>query len=151
MTDREAFLAGDRPDDVAIYLSDAALGEDGSDRVASLGERVEDGVLLVVPGESGRDAFEAATGIAPMAFARRAGSTDGTVDRSLDGGTCPAAGVDGTGNGSHAVAFCLAFAQAETEAAGGIYTEGDVIHAYAECTCGTAYADRWLAGENSAD
>jgi len=100
-----------------------------------------------VSGDAGRDAFEAATGVPAMAFGRRAGRTDGTVDRSLAGGSCPAA----DGEEAHAVAFCLAFGQEQTEAAGGRYAEGDVIHAHAECTCGTAYADRWLAGEKSAD
>ena len=32
------------------------------------------------------------------------------------------------------------------EAVGDIYAEGDVIHAYAACECGTTYSDKWVVG-----
>jgi hypothetical protein len=30
---------------------------------------------------------------------------------------------------------------------GDIYAEGDVIHGYVSCSCGTAYSDKWVVGE----
>jgi hypothetical protein len=30
---------------------------------------------------------------------------------------------------------------------GGVYAEGDVVHAYAQCACGTAYSDRWVVDD----
>ncbi|MFB6138421.1 MAG: DUF5807 family protein [Halobacteriaceae archaeon] len=143
-TAREAFLAGDRPDDVALYFHEDYMD---ADALASTGERVGDGVVLVVPGEEGRALFERATGLDAMAYAREAGGTEGHVDRDLAGGTCPDAGdhpEDGSAGG-HDLQFLLAFAQEETPDAGGRYAEGDVIHAYATCTCGTSFAERWVA------
>ena len=162
--DREAFLAGDRPDAVAIYVSEDAI--DDPDRLAAYGERLEDGILLVVDGDRGRNAFSAATGTDPMAFARRAMETDGDIDRKLTAARCPeATGSGATGteatadddledDGSepnagesdheHELRYLFAFAEAQTDAVGGIYAEGDVIHAYAQCSCGTAYSDRWV-------
>ena len=56
MSDREEFLAGDRPEDVFMYFADDAVS--GIDALAGHGERVDDGVVLVVEGDSGRSAFQ---------------------------------------------------------------------------------------------
>jgi hypothetical protein len=156
MSDRAAFLAGDRPDDVLLFVAESAVS--GFAALAELGERVADGVVLVVEGERGREAFERATGLDPMAFAGDAMGTDGTVDPECSGGTCPAADAANAGGGDeedsdghrtepHAARFLFAFAEERNEAAGGIYAEGDVIHAYVACTCGETYADKWVAGQ----
>ncbi|MFB6159994.1 MAG: DUF5807 family protein [Haloferacaceae archaeon] len=143
-TDRtlRAFLAGARPDDVAIYLSDEALSGGDADALAEHGTRRDGGVLLVLPGERGRSAFAAGTGTDAMAFAREAMDAEGRIAPDLTGGDCPDA--DG---GDHDVRFLLAFAEERNEEVGGRYAEGDVIHAYAQCSCGRAYSDRWVAGE----
>jgi hypothetical protein len=141
MTDREAFLAGDRPDAVLVYLSEAVLGNPGA--LAGVGEPVADGVVLVVPGTEGRQALQSAVDVDPMAFAQAAMGTDGEVEADCTGGTCPAAAGDPDG---HDVQFVFAFAEGETPEAGGRYAEGDVVHAYAQCACGEQYADRWVAG-----
>ena len=142
MSAREEFLAGERPDDVLIFLSDEAVSDPGS--LADHGETVEGGVVLVLPGEQARSAFQAATGIDPMGFARRAADTDGTVAPDLTGGECPAAAE---GDADHDARFVFAFAEAENPDAGGLYAEGDVIHAYVSCACGQTYSDKWVAGE----
>ena len=142
MTDLEAFLAGERPGDVAIYLSAAHL--QNAEALGEHAQRVEGGYVLVLPGERGRRLFPKVAGDAPMEFAQEATKREGPVDRDLAGGTCPDADDDAA---SHAVRFVLAFAQEQTEDVGGPYEEGDVIHAYAQCACGTAYSDRWLVGE----
>lgn len=140
MTDRDAFLAGDRPDDVLIYLSEAVVGTPAA--LESVGEPVEDGVVLVVPGAEGRQALERAVDVDPMAFAQAAMDTEGTIAADCTDGTCPAAGdPDG-----HAVQFVFAFVEAQNPEAGGRYAEGDVVHAYAQCACGERYSDRWVAG-----
>ena len=137
MTDpREEFLAGERPDDVALFLADSYVSDD---RLEEFGERVEEGVLIVVDGESGRNAFRAATGTEAMQFAKSAMELEGTIDDDLAGGRCP----EVPGDGDHAVQFVFAFAEEQNEDVGGIYAEGDVVHAYAQCTCGTAYSDKW--------
>lgn len=136
---RTAFLAGDRPDDIALFLASSFVADD---RLESLGESVDGGVVLVVDGERGRNAFQAATGVDAMNFAQTAMGTDGDVDTDLSGGTCPNESDD---DGDHDVMFVFAFAEAQNEEAGGLYAEGDVIHAYARCACGTAYSDRWNA------
>lgn len=141
----EAFLAGERPDDVAIYLADEHVQNAGA--LAAHGERVEGGHVLVLAGERGRRLFPNVAGDDPMAFARAATRREGAVDRDLDGGTCPDAG-DGE-DADHALRFVLAFAQERTEGVGGPYEAGDVVHAYARCACGTAYADRWVVGEDA--
>ena len=137
--DLEAFLAGDRLDHVALYLTDDYLDGDGGDALAAHGTAVPGGVVLVVPGEEGRRLFSAGTGMDAMAFAREAMGNEGRIDRDLTGGSCPDCNAG--------VAFVLAFAEARNEEVGGLYAEGDVIHAYAACPDGTAFSDRWLVGE----
>ncbi len=134
---REAFLAGERLDDIVIYLADDTV--DDPDRLREYGHRVEDGLVLVLDGETGRQVFQTATGMGAMAFAKTAMETTGEIDRDLTGGECPNC-EDGT------VRVLLAFAEGQNEEVGGQYGEGDVIHAYAQCSCGTAYSQRWVAG-----
>ena len=136
MTKREQFLAGEQPDDVALYLSDAFVEGDG---LAQHGEQVENGVVLVVGGDQGRSVFKTATGMDAMGFAKQAMGTEGDIDRDLAGGTCPDCDADPQ--------FIFAFAEAQNEDVGGLYGEGDVIHAYAYCDCGTPYSDKWVAGK----
>ncbi|MDQ2051047.1 DUF5807 family protein [Natronolimnohabitans sp. A-GB9] len=137
MTDpREEFLAGERLDDVALFLADSYVSDD---RLEQFGEPVDDGIVIVVDGERGRNAFQAATGMQAMQFAKSAMELEGIIDDDLAGGSCPEAPDDD----EHAVQFVFAFAEAQNEDVGGIYADGDVIHAYARCTCGTAYSDKW--------
>jgi hypothetical protein len=136
----DQFLAGENPDDIAFYLSETFA--DDHEALADNGELVEDGVLVVVHGEQGRQAFRMAVGLDPMAFSREAMATGSRIDRDLAGGDCPHADeVDD----DHHVEFVFAFAETENEEVGGIYAEGDVVHAYARCACGANYSDRWLA------
>ncbi len=139
VTGRASFLSGDRPDDVALFLSASIVDEPES--LLEYGERIEGGVLLVVDGDRGRRAFQAATGSDALSFASEARQHDGTVERTLSGGECPHADGD---DESHEVAFIFAFAEEKNPEVGGIYAAGDVIHAYAKCSCGTSYADRWV-------
>jgi len=136
---RDEFLAGDRPDEVAMFVAE----EDAVPALAERGIETERGVLLVLPGEDGRAAFSAGTGTDAMTFAGEAMDREGRIAPTLDDGECP----DDDGDGGHAVRFLLAFAEAENPAVGGQYAEGDVIHAYAKCDCGVAYSDRWVVGE----
>lgn len=135
---REEFLAGERPDDVALFLAESYVSDD---RLEQFGERVDGGTLIVVDGERGRNAFQAATGTGAMEFAKSAMNTEGEIDDDLADGECPDADADG----EHAVQFVFAFAEEQNESVGGIYADGDVVHAYAQCTCGTAFSDRWNA------
>jgi hypothetical protein len=128
MSDREEFLSGERPDDVALFLADSFVS---GDKLADYGESVPGGLLLVVPGETGRNVFKKATGMDAMSFAKEAMGTEGTIAADLAGGDCP--------EGDHDVEFVFAF--------GGLYAEGDVVHAYAYCSCGTAFSQKWVAGE----
>ena len=141
---REAFLAGERLEDVALFLATDYVDDD---RLAGYGEAVDDGVVIVVDGERGRNAFKAATGTDAMGFARAAMEHEGLIDGDLTGGTCPeeppADDEVTEGDDEHGVQFIFAFAEAQNEEVGGIYADGDVIHAYAQCRCGTAYSDRW--------
>ena len=165
MSNRSAFLNGDRHDGVALFLSESYL--DGQGKLRELGDPVESGSVLVVPGDDGRRAFSAGTGLDAMDFARGAMETRGHVSRDLDGGECPQrhAGDDGSdatdaGNGagdadtdgseSHAVEFVFAFSEPENPEVGGLYTRGDVIHAYAHCACGASYSDKWVVGAEGA-
>lgn len=134
---REEFLAGDRIEDVALFLADSYVSDE---RLEDFGESVEDGVLIIVDGERGRNAFQAATGTGAMEFAQSAMDLEGIIDDDLAGGNCPEAPAD---DEDHAVQYVFAFAEAQNEDVGGIYADGDVVHAYAQCTCGTAYSDRW--------
>ncbi|WP_254525211.1 DUF5807 family protein [Natrinema caseinilyticum] len=144
---REEFLAGERPDDVALYFADSYVSDD---RLEQFGDRVDDGVLIVVDGERGRNAFRAATGTGAMEFAKSAMNLEGDVDDDLAGGQCPeASDTEASDDDGHAVQFVFAFAEERNEDVGGIYAEGDVIHAYAQCTCGTAYSDRWNATDET--
>ncbi|WP_455447914.1 DUF5807 family protein [Natrinema thermotolerans] len=141
MTDQRAeFLAGERPEDVALFLADSFVSDD---RLAQFGEPVADGTLIVVDGERGRNAFQAATGTGAMEFAKSAMSTEGEIDDDLAGAQCP----DAADDGDHTIQFVFAFAEEQNEEVGGIYADGDVIHAYAQCTCGTAFSDRWNVTE----
>lgn len=146
-TDREAFLAGERPDDVHVYVAEEAVSN--LDALADYGERVEDGVVLVMDGERARGVFQRATRVDPMTLASQAMGTEGRVDPDCAGGDCPADGERGDGNGDgdgeHAPRFVFAFAEEQNEDVGGIYAEGDVIHAYVACACGEYYSDKWVA------
>ncbi|TYT60350.1 DUF5807 family protein [Natrialba swarupiae] len=133
---REEFLAGDRPDDVALFLSESYVSDD---RLARFGTDVDGGVLIVVDGERGRSAFHAATGTGAMEFAQSAMSLEGEIADDLTGGRCPEA----PDSDEHVPQFVFAFTEEQNEDVGGIYANGDVIHAYAQCRCGTAYSDRW--------
>ena len=73
-----------------------------------------------------------------MQFAKEAMDTEGEIDRDLGGGTPPDGG---------AVQFVFAFAEARNEEVGGLYADGDVIHAYAYSTEGTAFSDRWVVAD----
>jgi hypothetical protein len=137
-----AFLAGERLEDVAIFLADDYLDTEG--RLAEIGDPVDGGVVLVVPGEKGRRAFASGTGMDAMEFAQRAMNADGEIGPRLNGGVCPAA--RGTVDDSHRVEFVFAFAEAENPGVGGLYAEGDVLHAYAHCTCGESYSHKWVVG-----
>ncbi|WP_251341445.1 DUF5807 family protein [Haloplanus halophilus] len=136
----DAFLAGERLDHVALFLTDDYLDDEGA--LADHGAPVDGGVVLVVPGEKGRRLFSAGTGMDAMAFAKEAMDAEGDIDPGLTGGVCPDCG--------EGAAFVLAFAEAQNEEVGGIYAEGDVIHAYAACPAGTAFSDRWVVGDADA-
>ena len=137
----QEFLAGKRPDDVVIFLADEHV--DDPERLESHGRRVEGGLILVVPGDRGRQAFAAGTGLDPMNFARTAMDTDGEIAPDLTAGACPSTDI----GRAHDIEFVFAFAEGQNEEVGGIYAEGDVIHAYARCACGTSYSDRWVVGD----
>ncbi|PSQ04191.1 hypothetical protein BRC97_11645 [Halobacteriales archaeon QS_6_71_20] len=140
-----AFLAGERLDDVAIYLTHDHLDERG--KIANMGEAVDEGVVLVVPGDDGRRAFAAGTGMDPMQFAKGAMDRDGVVYPDLSGGECPDAVAKPEAD--HRAEFVFAFGEERNEGVGGLYAEGDVMHAYAHCRCGTDYSHKWVMGEYS--
>ncbi|WP_306053957.1 DUF5807 family protein [Natronococcus wangiae] len=137
---RAEFLAGERPDDVALFLADSYVSDD---RFEKFGDPVENGIVMIVDGESGRNAFKAATDTDAMGFAKTAMQQEGVIADDLTDGTCPDA--DESNAEEHDPQFIFAFAEERNEDVGGIYAEGAVVHAYAQCTCGTAYSDRWNA------
>jgi len=137
-----AFRRGERPDDVCIYLHEE--GVENVEALSELGLRTDEGVVLVLPGEEGRAAFQRATSLDPMDFAGMAMDTEGGIDEALISGACPDAG-DGA---DHYVKFVFAFAEAHHPEMEGLYAEGDVIHAYAACACGTTYSEKWVAGND---
>ncbi|MDS0300028.1 DUF5807 family protein [Halogeometricum sp. S1BR25-6] len=147
MSKLDEFLAGDRHEDVALFLTDEYLDSDG--KLRRLGEEVEDGYVLVVDGDDGRSAFSAGTGMDAMEFSRTAMERDGHVHRDLGGGECPEAGEEGEGDDGedHRTEFIFAFSEAENEEVGGLYARGEVIHAYAHCACGANYSDKWVVDE----
>jgi len=149
MTDaRGEFLAGQRPEDVAFYVADDAV--DDPSTLEEYGDRVADGTLIVVEGEAGRSAFRAATGTDAMGFAKQAMANEGEIREDLTGGACPDADggdADDSDADGHEARFVFAFAEEQNEDVGGLYGEGDVIHAYAQCACGAAYSHKWIAGE----
>ncbi|MFB6178929.1 MAG: DUF5807 family protein [Halorientalis sp.] len=160
---REQFLAGERPDDVLLFFNEAAV--DGMDRLAEVGERVDDGVVIILPGEEGRAAFQRATGVDPMQLAGSAMYNESEIARDCTDGVCTERAERRSANqssgesseprdtdaddGDHWPKFVFGFAEEQNEEVGDIYAEGDVIHAYALCDCGTAYSDKWVAGERA--
>lgn len=140
-TPYEGFLAGERPDDVLVFLHEDGIGN--VEALDAVSEEVGEGIALVLPGDQGRAAFQRATGLDPMDFAGMAMQTDGLIDHDCTGGDCPNHEA-----ANHYVKFVFAFAEERNEEVGGIYAEGDVIHAYAACNCGTTYADKWVVGDD---
>ncbi|WP_293029680.1 DUF5807 family protein [Natronococcus sp.] len=138
---REEFLAGERPDDVALFLADSYVADE---RFEKFGDPVENGIVMIVDGESGRNAFKAATDTDAMGFAKTAMQREGEINDDLTTGECPDADEDG----EHEPQFVFAFAEEQNEDVGGIYAEGAVVHAYAQCACGTAYSDRWNVADS---
>jgi len=139
---RREYLAGERTDDIVLFVADS---EGDTDTLGEYGEVVEDGVVLVLPAEQGRDACKRATGIDPMEFAGKAMNNDGDVDRDLTGGTCPR--TESAPDEVHEAEFLFSFAEDQNEEVGGVYSQGDIVHAYVSCSCGKAYSDRWVVGE----
>ncbi|ELZ47268.1 hypothetical protein C463_03088 [Halorubrum californiense DSM 19288] len=151
MSNLDEFLAGERLDDVVFYVSDAYLDDDS--RLRNVGTETDGGVRLILDGETGRSAFQAGTGMGAMEFAKTAMDAEGDIARSLDDGACPFAdGSDDAGEGpddDHDIQFIFAFAEAQNEEVGGLYAEGDVVHAYAHCTCGESYSHKWVVGDRN--
>ena len=149
---RAAFLAGERPEEVLVYLTVSAVSD--VETLADRGEEAGNGVVLVLDAERGRRVAERAIGADPMDLASRAMDTEGAIDLEAVTGVCPVV-PDGADSGSaerpdvdgegHALRYVFAFAEERNEDVGGIYAAGDVIHAYGVCECGTAYSDRWVA------
>ena len=140
MSKLDEFLAGERPDDVALFVSQDYLDTEG--KLAEYGEDVDGGVVIVAPGEQGRQLFAAGTGMQAMEFAKGAMDTEGHVDRRLSGGDAPDGGD---------VEFVFAFAEEQNEEVGGLYAEGAVVHAYAKSSGGATFSDKWVVGEEDAD
>lgn len=139
----QEFLAGDRPDDVAIYINDQYLSD--NHMLATEGEDVDSGVVLVVPGDEGRAAFSQGTGLDPMKFAQAAMGETGHIAPDLAGGVCPDDG-ENEDSDAHGVEFVFAFAEAQNTDVGGLYADGDVIHAYGHCRCGVNFSQKWVVG-----
>jgi hypothetical protein len=139
-TQRSEFLAGERPSDVHIFLHETAVSD--IEALSDHGERVDDGLVLVMDGERARGVFQRATGIDPMGFAREAMDADGDVDADCTDAVCPEGDDE-----DHHPRFVFAFAEEQNEEVGGLYAEGPVIHAYVSCACGQAYSDKWAATE----
>lgn len=138
MSEREDFLAGERPSDIHIFLHEDSFSN--SEALEAHGERVDDGIVLVMDGDQARSVFQQATGIDPMALAQDAMKEDGSVTEDCTKATCPE-GDD------HAPKFIFAFAEEQNEEVGGIYANGPVIHAYVACECGTRYSDKWVVDD----
>lgn len=134
----EAFLRGERPDDVLVYLHEEGIGS--IDDLLEIGARVDDGIVLVLPGEDGRTAFQQATGMSAMNFAGMAMKTEGEIDADCTGGTCPNAASKPEKD--HYAKFVFAFVKGQNEEVGGMYAEGDVVHGYAACACGLTYSEK---------
>jgi hypothetical protein len=147
MSKLDEFLAGERLDDVVFYVSDAYLDDDS--RLRNVGTETDGGVRLILDGETGRSAFEAGTGMGAMEFAKTAMGAEGTISRTLDDGECPFA--EESPDDDHDVRFVFAFAEAQNEEVGGLYAEGDVVHAYAHCTCGESYSHKWIVGDRDGE
>jgi len=143
MSKHAEFLAGERLDDVLFFLHEDAVSN--PDAFADYAETVDDGHVLVLPGDNGRSAFQSATGIDPMGLAQQAMKTEGVVHDDLTDANCPVAEEEPEEN--HTTKLIFAFAEAQNEAVGDIYAEGDVVHAYAVCTCGERYSDKWVVEE----
>jgi hypothetical protein len=140
--DRREFLDGERPADVLLFFAESAVSDLGT--LSQHGEAVENGVALVLEAERGRSAFEGGTGIDPMTLAGAAMDAEGKIDLEAFDGECPETG-GGANADEHAPRLVFAFAEERNEEVGGIYAEGDVLHAYAVCECGSVYSERWVA------
>jgi hypothetical protein len=143
MSNYAEFLAGERPDDVLFFLQEDAVSN--PEALSEYADPVDNGLVLVLPGDNGRDAFQSATGIDPMGLAQQAMKTDGDIDDDLSGANCPDAEDEPAAN--HTTKFVFAFAEEQNDEVGGLYAEGDVIHAYAVCSCGERYSDKWVVAE----
>jgi hypothetical protein len=143
---RRAFVSGDRPEDVALFLAEGLV--DDLDALAEYGDRVEDGMVLVMEGETGRSVFQKATNMEAMAFAGRAMKTEGEIAPDLTHGTCPKRETV-EDEDDHRTRFVFAFVEEQTDDVDGLVADGDAVFAYAHCTCGAAYSQRWLVGDRS--
>jgi len=140
MSNHAEFLAGERVDDVLFFLHEDAVSN--PEALADYADDVDDGLVLVLPGDNGRDACQSATGIDPMGLAQAAMKTEGVVHDDCTDANCPVAEEEPDEN--HTTKFVFAFAEEQNEEVGGLYAEGDVIHAYAVCACGERYSDKWV-------
>ncbi|MFB6254969.1 MAG: DUF5807 family protein [Halobacteriaceae archaeon] len=139
----DEFLAGNRPNDIALYFANSFL--DNPENLSDYGVSVANGVILIVDGSTGRSIFNEVTGMQPMQFAQRAMQTSGSIESSLTSAECP----NSTASNNHFIKFLFAFVEEEKNNIDGIYDQGDVMHVYAFCSCDTAFSDRWVINKAS--
>jgi len=138
LPERAAFLDGERPSDIHIFLHEDSVSN--LDALEAHGERLAEGIALVLDGDEARGIFQRTTGIDPMGLAQDAMGTDGEIGSECTTATCP----DGE---DHTPQFIFSFVEEQNEEVGGLYAEGAVIHGYVACECGTRYSDKWVVEE----
>ncbi len=142
MTKHTEFLAGERPEDVLFFLHEDAVSNPGA--LAEYADEVEDGHVLVLPGDDGRSAFQSATGIDDGTGSAGDGNRGRHRRRPDRRGLSDRRG--GAGERPHDP-IRLRLRRGTERGRRRLYAEGDVVHAYAVCACGERYSDKWVVGE----
>lgn len=133
------FIAGEKPKHILLYHGIGA----GKlpDQAAKLAHDIEDGHVMVLPAAMAQEIADKVLIPDLSTFSERSRERGGAIESFLTAGTCPEAMDNGKG---HTLEQIFAFVQPKDELLGGIYAKGDVMHAYALCSCQTYYSDRWV-------
>jgi hypothetical protein len=133
------FVAGNRPEHVMLFQRDGTGPL--SDNAQELGHEVADGTVIVAPAVMAQEIVSEVLSPSPTEFTDRAREREGEIESFLTAGTCPDAGED---DGKHLLEQLFAFVQPEDQSLGEMYAKGDVMHAYAQCSCQAHYSDKWV-------
>ncbi|WP_254280489.1 DUF5807 family protein [Haloarcula marina] len=140
MQSHEQFIAGNRPGHIMLFQHENATSlPDDASKVA---KNAAEGKMIIQPAVMARDLIDKVLVPNISQFTELSQKRQGNIEPYLTSGDCPEA--NSNHDEDHIIEQLFAFVQPKHNSLGGIYADGDVMHAYARCSCQVHYSDRWV-------